>query len=401
MRDRALALIEARAIERPDELANEANSGADVLEWLAVHGGPRTRRAVAANLATPFSANLQLCSDHSSAVRSTLAAKIGRLAAKPDRPLQENDRACAVEIIARLASDENPRVRAALSHSIASLAWAPKEAMKTLALDDDVAVSGPVLKHSPLISDADLLKLIVAGRSPEALAVIARRTPLSEDVCDAIALIQDDAAVKALLENPEARIRAEALDHLVGQADTVASWHAALAAREGLPATAIRKIAIFLDAAQLERLADREDFDDEMRIFLYRELLSRRGEARIAASTDAELALSAVSVARRAGNLDEAFVRDAARAGQRETIVAALAVLAAVPTDVARRILSNGAARPVSALVRRAGLSMRSVYAIQNLTSIAPKQFPARRKKTLTHRWAVIPSRLGWVRAAG
>jgi uncharacterized protein (DUF2336 family) len=398
-RDRALALVEARALDRPEELSGETDS--NVLEWLALNGGPQTRRAVAANPATPVQAYPRLAADAYAGVRTALAVRIGRLAAESDT-LPSYVRETLIEVVSKLASDTTSRVRAALSHSIASLAWVPQESVKALVQDEDIAIAGPVLECSPLVSDADLLKTIVTGRSPATLSLIARRPTVSEDVCDAIALVQDEDAVKVLLENRNAKIRVEALDHLAEQADAVAEWHAPLAAREELSLAAIRRIALFLDAPQIERLADRQGLDDEMRIFLYREMLSRRSEARVAASSDAALAASAVAVAQRAGALDESFIRDAARAGQRETVVAALAQLAAVPTDVARRILSQGATRPVTALVRRAGLSMRSDYAIQNLCMNAPaREFPARRKAaTPRRRLAAIPSWFGRARAA-
>jgi uncharacterized protein (DUF2336 family) len=398
-RDRTLALIEARALERPEELSGE--SDANVLAWLALNGGPQTRRVVASNLATPVQANLRLAEDDSTCVRAALAVKIGQLAPTSDSSKQARE--TFMEIVERLARDASPRVRAALSHSIASLAWAPREAVKSLAHDEDIAVAGPVLECSPLVSEADLLQIIVTGRSPAALALIARRKPLSEDVCDAIALIQDEEAVRVLLENSEASIRLEALDHIAEQADAISAWHAPLAAREDLSLAAIRKIATFLDAPKIERLADRQGLDDEMRIFLYREMLSRRSEARVAASADAELAASAVAVAQRAGTLGENFIREAACAGQRETVVAALSQLAAVPTEVARRILSHGAVRPVTALVRRAGLSMRSDYAIQNLFMNVParEQFPVRRKLASPRlRLAALPWWFGRVRSA-
>jgi uncharacterized protein (DUF2336 family) len=200
-RDRALALVEARALDRPEELSGETDS--NVLEWLALNGGPQTRRAVAANPATPVQAYPRLAADAYAGVRTALAVRIGRLAAESDT-LPSYVRETLIEVVSKLASDTTSRVRAALS---------------------------PVLECSPLVSDADLLKTIVTGRSPATLSLIARRPTVSEDVCDAIALVQDEDAVKVLLENRNAKIRVEALDHLAEQADAVAEWHAPLAAR--------------------------------------------------------------------------------------------------------------------------------------------------------------------------
>ena len=61
------------------ELAGKTDAGADVLQYLAQHGTPVVRTAVAANPAAPAIANRLLADDDAEDVRAELAVKIGRL----------------------------------------------------------------------------------------------------------------------------------------------------------------------------------------------------------------------------------------------------------------------------------------------------------------------------------
>jgi hypothetical protein len=62
---------------------------------------------------------------------------------------------------------------------------------------------------------------------------------------------------------------------------------------------------------------------------------------------------------------DEAFVEAAADAGQRDSIVAALAKMGRVETDIVRKVLGSGSAKALTALAWRAGLGMRTAFKIQ------------------------------------
>ena len=80
------------------------------------------------------------------------------------------------------------------------------------------------------------------------------------------------------------------------------------------------------------------------------------------------------------GRLDDGFVEGAILAGRRETVIAALGLLAEVPEDTARRVIVSGSAKAITALVWRAGLSMRIAFKIQsNLLRLpAGELLPAR-----------------------
>ena len=75
----ALDVLEVRARQTQSELAQAADAGDAVLQYLAQHGAPATRAAVAANIATPPGVNRFLADDDDENVRVELAVKIARL----------------------------------------------------------------------------------------------------------------------------------------------------------------------------------------------------------------------------------------------------------------------------------------------------------------------------------
>jgi len=359
----ALDILELRARESEDYIIRNADVGSAVFEYLAEHGAPATRQAVAANPATPARINRLLADDTAEEVRAELAAKIARL--MPGLKARESEEAVALTLatLEVLARDTAVRVRAILADEIKHLDCVPRDVALRLAHDVDDLVAAPILEYSPLLSDADLMEIIASGQVRQILAAVARRRPLGEEVSDALVQSLDVSAVAALLVNPDAKMRKETLDRIVEEAETIESWHQPLVLRADLSARAIRRIGSFVGAALLEQLVARGDLSDATRAHLNRRLRARleQGEAESGADSAAQI----VAAARAGGTLDDGFVENAAAAGSRETVTLALASLAQVPEATVRKILSQRGAKPLVALVWRAHLSMRTAFKIQ------------------------------------
>jgi len=345
------------------ELAARADAGPDVLHYLAAHGAPATRAAVAANPSATAATNRLLADDQVEDVRVELALKIARL--MPGLPAQESSHivALTVETLECLARDAAVRVRAVLAEAVKDLDCIPHDVARKLARDLETSVAVPILQYSPLLSDADLIEVIACGQVQEALAAIASRKPVSEAVGEALVHSLDVPAVAALLVNPHARIRKETMDRIIEQAEEIHAWHMPLAMRADLSARAIRRIGALVGAAILEQLAARHDISDATRLRLNRELRSRLAEAEPV--SDTATPAEAVAQAAREGRLDGLFVEQAAQAGRREQVVLALAQLASITDQTVRRMLASGSAKPVVALVWHAHLSMRVAFRIQ------------------------------------
>jgi uncharacterized protein (DUF2336 family) len=361
------------------ELAGRTDAGPDVLHYLATHGAPATRAAVAANPAAPAVTNRLLADDPFEDVRAELAIKIARL--MPGLPERESSHifALTVETLECLARDASVRVRAILAEEIKALDCIPRDIALSLARDLSTMVAMPILQYSPLLSDADLIEVIACGQVREVLTAIAARKPLSADVSDRLVQSLDVPAVAALLVNPDAKIRKETLDRIVEQAEEISSWHMPLALRADLSARAVRRIGGLVGAAILERLAARNDLSETTRAHLGRELRARLAEPDNS-EQDVLSSADAIASAKSEGRLDGLFVEQAAQSGQRDIVIMALATLANVTEQTARKILATGSAKPLVALVWHAHLSMRVAFKIQTYIMKLPAReiLPAR-----------------------
>ncbi|MDB5734488.1 MAG: hypothetical protein JWN16_1125 [Alphaproteobacteria bacterium] len=360
-------------------LAGRADAGADVLHYLATHGAPATRAAVAANAGAPAVTNRLLADDDDEDVRVELAVKIARLMPGLSQRESSHIFALTIETLECLARDAAVRVRAILADQIKTLDCIPKDIALTLARDLNAIVAAPILQYSPLLSDADLIEIIAGGQVQEILTAIARRNPVSEAVGDRLVQSLDVPAIAALLVNPDARIRKETMDRIVEQAEEIEAWHMPLALRADLSARAIRRIGSLVGAGLIERLAARGDLSDATRIHLSRELRARLAEVDLS-TPDEMTASDVIAVAAREGRLNGQFVEQAAQAGRRELVILGLAQLAGVSEQASRKILSSGSAKPVVALVWHAHLSMRVAFKIQTFLLKLPSHdvLPAR-----------------------
>ncbi|HEX4533856.1 MAG TPA: DUF2336 domain-containing protein [Rhizomicrobium sp.] len=347
-------------------LAASPDSAPEVLYYLATEGDARTRVAVAGNLATPAQANKILASDADEDVRIELARKIARL--MPTLSPSENGRLCemTIETLEQLAQDQLPRVRTILAEEIKHLSCVPKHVVDALARDLEETVAAPIVEYSPLLSDADLVEIVACAQASHVICAVARRQPLGEDVSNAIVTSLDVPAVAALLTNPKAAVRQETLDSIAEHARTVQAWHAPLVMRVDLSQRAIRRIATFVGTALLSRLAKQHALDDTTRRKLSRELRHRvETEKAVPEDDPAARAMQEVETALKAGRLNDAFIESAADNNQRETVIAALALLAEMPAAIARRMINSHSSKAVTALAWRAGLSMRVAFKIQ------------------------------------
>lgn len=362
----ARAVLEQEEAKLQEELASRPDAEPEMLYYLAEHATPEVRRAVAANGATPALANLLLSGDGDTDVRVELARKVGRLLPNLDPAEKGLAYQQTMELLARLAADNFVHVRAMLAEEIKSLKNIPQELVMQLARDVEEIVAAPILEYSPLLSDRDLIDIVASARAQGAVAAVARRRGLSEDVSAAIVATLDVPAVTALLANKDARVREESLEELVSHAEEHLDWHAPLVARTDLPIRLIRRIAGFVSSALIEQLAQRQGLEENLRTDLVRAMRMRLEKEDFGTHGENKVRGEVLKV-HEAGALDDVFVETAVEAGQRETVVEALALLAGATRVSVEKILASRGAKAVTALAWRAGLPMRVAFKIQTL----------------------------------
>jgi uncharacterized protein (DUF2336 family) len=259
-------------------------------------------------------------------------------------------------------------VRAILSEEIRASAHVPAYIVKQLAQDLELIVCAPVLEYSPLLSDEDLIEIVAGARVEGSLAAIAKRGTVSEPISDALVASFDVSAIAALLANPNAQIREDALDRVIEQAASIEAWHQPVVMRADLSLRAVKRIAGFVSSSLLRLLCERVGLDDDTAGFLskrVRERLDAEGVREGVVSAD-DQARAVIEGTLASGKLDDEFVSNAAEGGDRRIVSYALAVLTSIPKPIVDRILVSQSGKAITAMVWRAGLSMRVSVKIQS-----------------------------------
>jgi uncharacterized protein (DUF2336 family) len=324
-------------------LAGDDRTSPELLTFLAADPAPEVRAAVAANAATPPHAGLLLAEDAETAVREALARRIGRLAPELTAAAQDRLARMTGAILARLVEDAAVAVRAALADAVAGLPDAPRDLILRLARDTALPVAEPVLRLSPLLSEADLLALVAAPPAAFTRRLVAARPSLTEPVTEALAGTTDAAAIAALLANPSAAIREATLDRLAAGSAGRESWQAALVSRPRLPAKAARALGEILAAHLLQALASRPDLPEGLA-----EALRPRIEAQLA------------EAAARQG-----AAREAARSGDRAALSGLLAAATGFGEARVEAALALRSPRAIVALCWRAGWTAELAEEVQ------------------------------------
>jgi uncharacterized protein (DUF2336 family) len=360
----------------------------EILYYLAEDPAPEVRRAIAGNSAAPMHADLLLARDNDESVRGDLAAKIAKLA--PGLAPEERDRIrkMAYEAIEILARDQAARVRQALAEALKDYADAPPAIIRRLARDAELIVSEPILSFSPVLTDEDLIEIIVGNPPQGARAAIARRRNLREKVSDAIVGADDTEAIAALLANHSAQIREETLDRIIGRAVEIEEWHAPLVARPVLPRKAAVRIARFVADSLIDQLEERQDLStdvlEEIRVVVQKRIADgdlpdpakKKGAAKDKAKPEesADETLARARQLHKQGRLNEEALAAAVRGGERAFVVAALSVRSGLARELVDRTFQDRSAKGVAAVTWKAGFTARLAEQVQSkLVAIGPR----------------------------
>lgn len=362
-------------------LASDTATRPEILYYLAEDPDAEVRRCIAENEQTPRQADILLAHDDSAEVRCVLARKIGRLF--PENSATERDvlRQAVLDITEILAVDQTKRVRELVSDAIKDLPDVPQHLVRQLATDPYLTVCGPVLEYSPVLTEADLLEIIESSPVRGALGAISRRAAVGESVSHAIASSDDTDAIADLLANPSAQIREETLDSLLTGAPAVPAWHAPLVNRPSLPVNAAQRIAGFVAGSLLDTLRKRTDLDEKVvdaieSVVTERLASEHEQEAERAqnCTNRSDEALHARALKLISDGLPaEKLIRDAASAGDRDMVIAALAVTSGLSSKAVRNIFDMRASKGIVAICWKSRLPMELAYGLQiNVGSIAP-----------------------------
>jgi uncharacterized protein (DUF2336 family) len=383
----AISYDEAKSLAKDSEedvrmeLAARRDVAPELLYFLAEDPSPKVRQNVAANTATPRQADMLLVSDTDTKVRESLAGKVARLAPGLNADEQDKLRKLTYDTLSMLAKDQAVNVREVLSDALKEVADAPPDVIRRLAWDVEAAVATPVLRFSPVLTDQDLLDIIVAKPSDGAVAAISERAEVTEDVSDAIIQSDDDSAIGLLLGNHSAMIREQTLDKVIDRAIDVDIWHEPLAMRPRLPTGAAVKIARFVAEDILNKMVERADLSPDI-VASVREVVHKRlGDARAVKGDESDNKKKA-DIARGVnvdddeifdqatkmwakGEIDEETVIKTIKDGNKRLAQAMIAVMIDFPLKSVLKSCDMKSPKGCVALAWKAGLSAKNAEMVQ------------------------------------
>ena len=380
--EQAREAASSKHVDERRRLAGREDTEPEILYYLAEDPDENVRQAIAENKAAPRHADLLLARDGNPAVRSSLAEKIALLAPGLSADEQDKVRAMTYQVLEILAHDQMVRVREILSEILKDVADAPPALIRQLAWDAELAVSGPVLERSPVLSDDDLIEIVKSGPLSGALRAISRRQPVSTRVSDAIVGVDDEDAIAALLGNESAQIREETLDDLIDRAEGVSSWHAPLVKRPALSSAAAERLAEFVADSLLESLSRRNDLPASVITRVRREVHRRlkegqspdkvpdqapaqRPPAPSRPASDMTGALEEAESLYKKGQLSIKAVTDAIARGDRIFIIAALSVRAGLDVAVIEKGINTESQKGLVAFTWKAGFPAKVATQLQ------------------------------------
>jgi uncharacterized protein (DUF2336 family) len=276
--------------------------------------------------------------------------------------LSEDDRAAAEGALLMLLDDTSPLVRQAMAEVFARSAEAPAAIVQALSLDQ-AAIALPILEHSPLLIDADLVDIIATGNC-EMQCAIARRINLPASVCAAIAEVGSAAAALELIENAYAELAPFSWDRIVERHGHLAAIRESMLVLEDLPAaTRVALVAKLSDT--LARFVVARNWLSADRAGRITSEARDRSTINVAARSRGDDIGGLVRHLRATGQLTAGLILRALLSGNLELFDSALAELSGLPRARVSALLHDRGGASLQALLIRAGLPESTFAAFQ------------------------------------
>jgi len=267
--------------------------------------------------------------------------------------LSADDRAAAEGALLMLLDDPSPLVRLAMAEVFARSADAPAAIVQALSLDQP-SVALPVLEHSPLLIDADLVDIVATGNC-ETQCAIARRIRLPASVCAAIAEVGTAAAALELIENAYAELAPFSWDRIVERHGHLAAIRESMLVLEDLPAATRAALVAKLSETLAQFVVARNWLSADRAGRVASEARDR-STMHIAARSRGDDMRGLVAHLRLTGQLTAGLILRALLSGNLELFDSALAELSGLPKARVSALLHDRSGASLRALLKRAGL---------------------------------------------
>jgi len=202
----------------------------------------------------------ELARDKSHEGRAALATVVEGLFDNNAHVLSDRERRLMFNIIENLIHEVEVSVRRKFSEKLSKSVDAPHSLIKLLA-NDDIDVAYPVLAHSDVLRDLDLIEIIQL-RTEEYHLAVTIRNDLDENVTTALAETESEDVIVSLLNNKNAKISGATIEYLVEQSKRFDTFQEPLLHREELKEDLAKKMFTWVSKALHKFIISRYELDE-------------------------------------------------------------------------------------------------------------------------------------------
>lgn len=268
--------------------------------------------------------------------------------------LTPRERELAQEILGYLVHDIAAHVRGALSRYLSTLPNAPHDVVLALAEDlDEVAL--PILENSTVLSEEDMVRLVLNGSAAKQRAIAARKD-VTTAISDAIVWAGDRQSILTLVVNDGAVIRPEMLEEIVDRYAGDEEIVDPMAQRQDLPSVLIERLVTMVSDQLRRYLIERHGIDRKTAALLDEQAREYALVEKLPAISPDEMSRLALQLMDRK-RLSAPLVLRALCAGELRFVEEAFALLTNVPDDRVARLIHDVGPLGFRAVYARAGLS--------------------------------------------
>lgn len=269
--------------------------------------------------------------------------------------LSDEERKFARKLLKHIAKDSAEMVRRALAVTLKNSPKLPRDV--ALKLSEDIeSIAVPVLTHSPVFTDEDLVEVLKSKAAAKIIAV-AKRVSVSDHVARAIIRFGDSRAVAEVAANDGALISEQTASEMLDiykNDDLIAE---SMISRRDLPPKIVEKMITLVSEDMAVRITKRHAVSPEVAI----DLASRTRERAVLDFIDQSWVSKdlkgLVSHIHAQGRLSASLLIRAVCSGQMRFAEHGLAILSGVSVQKAVLMIHDGGPFGLKALCLRAGLN--------------------------------------------
>jgi uncharacterized protein (DUF2336 family) len=295
--------------------------------------------------------------------RAAVLRRVTDLFVQSSTGFSEGQIAMFDDVMSRLVVAIDTSARVEFGSLLAQHANAPLKTSRILAMDDEIAVAGPILAHSQCLDEATLVEGALT-KSQDHLLAISERSSISEAVTDVLVARGNTEVVVSAAGNAGAEFSEFGCSKLV----TRSSEDRAIALRVWLRPDIPRHHLLRLFASATEAVQRQLEVADRQKVQLYRYIVAQ-AKSQIQTqiregSADYATARPHVESLHRSGELTDKRVMSFACEGKFDELTIALSLLGDLPVGHIERAFVHDQADHLLVIAKAIGLSWETVRAI-------------------------------------